>query len=535
MDDFFRKHKDAFLNESTTHIKNMNSALLQLEKNPEDMASLYNVFRSVHTLKSMSATMNLNQMAQLCHAMEDVLDAIRNENFPLASCTDILFESFDALTSSLKEITKNESELDTSELSDRVRNILISDKEDLQQATPNKKITIPKIEKLKTIEVKVDRLDILMKLVEELLVSRIKLELLRESINNYELTAAVDHLGRYISDLQYNVMQVRLVPIEFLFSRFPRMVRDLAKEQHKEIDLKIEGGEIELDRSLIDELGESLTHLVRNAVDHGLETNDLRNKTKQTTHSTILLSARRDKEFVVIEVSDDGQGLDLPRIKDVAIKKNLIQPTASDEEVVNTIFKGISTTRKVTSISGRGLGLSIVKQKIESIGGSVQVSSQAGKGTSFFIRIPLTLAVIKVLFVMVKDQIYAVPIKSIERLLTVTADEIKGMLNLNAIVYQGEDIPVTHLAKLFFTEYKVMNSYPVIVIKKDEKRYGIVVDALLSTQEVVIKPLTKVVKDNKFFSGTALIGSGEMVLILDIDQIFLSRRQQNEWRAADAI
>jgi two-component system, chemotaxis family, sensor kinase CheA len=535
MDDFFRKHKDAFLNESTAHIKNMNSALLQLEKNPDDLNLLYDVFRSVHTLKSMAATMNLRKMEKLCHAMEDVLDAIRNENFPLTQSTDILFECFDMLTACLKAVTVDELELDTSLLSERVRNILVNDKEDTQQAAPNKEITLPAIEKLKTIEVKVDRLDTLMKLVEELLVSRIKFELLRESINNHELTAAIDHLGRYITDLQYNVMQVRLVPIEFLFSRFPRMVRDLAKRQHKEIDLKIEGGEIELDRSLIDELGESLTHLIRNAVDHGLETNELRNKTKQTSHSTILLSAKRDKEFVVIEVSDDGLGLDLPKIKEAAFKKNLISSTATNEEVVNSIFRGISTTKKVTSVSGRGLGLSIVKQKIESIGGSIQVSSKAGKGTSFFIRIPLTLAVIRVLFVMVKDQIYAIPIKNIERLLTVTAEDIKGILNFNAIVYQGEDIPVTHLAKLFFTDYKLMSSYPVIVIRKDEKRYGLVVDALLSTQEVVIKPLTKVVKENKYFSGTALIGSGEMVLILDIDQIFLSRRQQNEWRAADAI
>ena len=313
------------------------------------------------------------------------------------------------------------------------------------------------------------------------------------------------------------------------------MIRDISKSLNKEVDLKIEGADIELDRSLIDEISESLAHLIRNAVDHGLETAEDRAKANKPANSTILLSAKRDKEFAVIEVSDDGHGLDLPRIKSSAISKNLLMPDATDEEVVNTIFKGISTSKKVTDISGRGLGLSIVKQKIESIGGSVQVKSKEGEGTRFILRIPLTLAVIKVLFVTVNDQIYAIPIHNVERLLTVTSPEIKGLMNYNAIVYEGEDIPITHLGKLFSTETKILDRYPVVVVKNDEERLGIAVDSLLSTQEVVIKPLVNVVKENRYISGTALIGSGEMVLILDTDQLFLSRRQQNEWRATNAV
>lgn len=534
-DDFFRKHRDAFLNESVSHIESMNTALLKLEKTPANVDLLYDVFKSTHTLKSMAATMNFKQIVQLCHAIEDVLEAIKNEQFTLTQCTDILFECFDLLSDSLKEINNNEIELDTQKLCKQVQDMLSVNESKEEHVKSNKKASFPVIEKLKTIEVKVDRLDTLMKLVEELLINRIKLELLRETINNHELTAAVDNLGRNITDLQYNVMQVRLVPIGFLFNRFPRMIRDIAKEQNKEIELKIEGGDIELDRSLIDEISDSLTHLIRNAIDHGIESAEIRSKNKKPSHSTILLSAKRTKEFVLIEISDDGSGLDLPKIKNAAIKKNILLPTATDEEATHSIFKGISTTKKVTNISGRGLGLSIVKQKIESIGGSIQVKSKTGDGTSFFIRIPLTLAVIKVLFVTVNDQIYAIPIANIERLLTVTANEIKGMLNFNAIVYQDEDIPITHLAKLFFTESKIMDNYPIVVIKQDEDRYGLVVDTLLSTQEVVIKPLTKIVKENKYFSGTALIGSGEMVLILDIDQLFLSRRQQYEWGGANAI
>lgn len=534
-DDFFRKYKDAFINESVSHIESMNSSLLQLEKEPQNLKFLHEVFRSTHTLKSMSATMDYNEMVKLCHSIEDILDAIRNQNIQLNQCTDLLFESFDFVSADLKEISLNNKELDLSPIVGRIHELIATGKKGASTEDSEDKAAFPIIENMKTIEVNVERLDSLMKLVEELLINRIKLELLRETINNPELTSAIDALGRNITDLQYNIMQVRLVPIGFMFNRFPRMVRDLAKQQGKVVQLKVEGGDIELDRSLIDEIGESLAHLIKNAIDHGLEDTETRKREKKPPEATITLAASRSKEFVLIEISDDGSGLDLPRIKNIASKSNLISPGATEEEIMNSIFRGISTTRNVTAVSGRGLGLSIVKQKIESIGGTIQVISKLGSGTSFFIKIPLTLAVIKVLFVTVSGQIYAIPISAIERLLTVSADEIKGVLNYNAIVYRDEDIPLTHLAKLFSVEALRMTHYPIVVIRQGEERVGLVVDSLLSTQEVVIKPLAKVIKENKYFSGSALVGSGEMVLILDVDHIFVSRREENEWRKSNAV
>lgn len=534
-DDFLKKYQDAFINESITHIDSMNAGLLQLEKDPANQKFFHEVFRSTHTLKSMAATMGYDNLVALCHLIEDALDAVRNDKIQLNQAVDPLFEGFDLLSASLKEISLNKKELDLKPEGTRLHKLLVADKNSREVPGPKKKPVIPISDKMKTIEVNVDRLDTLMKLVEELLVSRIKLELLRESINNTELTAAIDALGRNITDLQYNIMQVRLVPIGYMFNRFPRMVRDLAKAQGKEVELQIEGSEIELDRSLIDEIGESMAHLIKNAIDHGLEDKEERLKAKKSVKASIRLAASRSKEFVLIEISDDGGGLDLENIRKIALEKNLISPVAKDEEVLNCIFKGISTTRKVTPVSGRGLGLSIVKQKIESIGGSIQVHSNFGKGTRFFIKIPLTLAVIKVLFVTVSQQIYAIPINTIERLLTVPAEEIKGLMNYNAIVYEEGDIPLTHLASLFGMETRKMTSYPIVVIRQGNERIGLVVDFLLSTQEVVIKPLVKVIKENRFFSGSALIGSGEMVLIIDVDHIFISRRQQNEWRTSNAV
>jgi len=535
-DAFFNKHKDVFLKEAADHIERMNASLMQLEKTPNDGRFFQDLFRSVHTLKSIAAVMTYNQIVKLCHAIEDILDAIRNKTISIHHCADALFKSFDLLSASLKEIAKNESEINADDLEQELRQLLSERKENKTPTVSSQKNgPLPAHAKLESIEVKVERLDTLMKLSEELLVSRIKLDLLRETINNPELTATVDTLGRHITDIQYNIMQVRLVSIDFIFDRFPRMVRDLAKQQNKQVNLQLEGGDIELDRSLIDELGETLGHLIRNAIDHGIETTDARMKANKRPEATLVLKATRAKEFVSIEVSDDGAGLDLQKIESVALKQNILTPGAPPDEIKSSIFKGISTTKHVTTVSGRGLGLSIVKQKIESMGGTIEVRSVIGRGTQFFIKIPLTLAVIKVLFIKISDHIYAIPINNIERLLTVPAEDIQGLLNYNAIVYEDGEIPVTHLSHLFAVKSQLMQNYPIVVVRRGKERLGLVVDTLLSTQEVVIKPLTKVVKENKYFSGSALIGSGEMVLILDMDHLFLSRRKKNEWKTANAV
>ncbi len=248
---------------------------------------------------------------------------------------------------------------------------------------------------------------------------------------------AVESLGRLITDMQYHIIQIRLVPIGFIFNRFARMVRDLAQQQKKAISLEIEGGDIELDRLLLDEISQSINHLIRNAIDHGIEIPEERQKMNKPSAGTIKLRASRSKESAVIEVSDDGGGLDLQAIKLLGIKRHILKNDASMDEVCEVIFSGLSTTKAVTSISGRGLGLPIVKQKIESIGGRIKVKSISGKKTSFFIELPLNLAIIKTLFVRVDKEIYAIPIEAVERLLVISANEFKSIMNLEAIIFEG--------------------------------------------------------------------------------------------------
>jgi two-component system chemotaxis sensor kinase CheA len=520
------KHKEAYLSEARSHIKMMNRALLSLEKTPDEGNFCHQIFRSVHTLKSLAATMGYSQSMSLCHAMENLLDILRDKKISLNKCTDLLFKCFDQLSENLKKIIANLAEPDTTHLVKKIDTLLINS----NISSANKKLSdhvnhvkpeAEVFEKIQTIEVKVERLEILMNLAEELLVSKMKLDSVREEA---ELIAAVELLGRLITDLQYHVIQVRLVPIAFIFNRFPRMVRDLAKQQKKYIDLEIEGGEIELDRLWIDEIGGVITHLVRNSIDHGLEIPSVRKNANKPKNGKIKLRAIRTKETVVLEISDDGAGLNLEAIKARAIKQNILTPDATDHEIKEIIFSGLSTTKSVTLISGRGLGLSIAKQKVESIGGTIRVESTLGKGTSFFIEIPLSLAIINTLFVKVGEETYAIPIDSVERLLVVKREDFKNILNYEAIIFEETDIPIIRLSELFNEKSLALSKQSVVIIRKDGERLGLAVDGLVSTQDVIIKPLSLSVKNNKYFSGAAMTGSGKMVLILDATYLLRTQK-----------
>jgi len=510
------KHKELFLKEASVHVKLMNSTLIKLEKSPKEKQLLEEIFRDVHSFKGLAATMDYEQTTELCHAIEDILDAIRNEEVSVEQTSDLLFQCFDYLSANIKKFNNNEPELNPNELIIALKKV-VKNKTTANNAhahLPPSGSTV--IEKIRTIDVSVERLDNLMNLAEELLVCKMKFDLINESLDNPEMATATEAFGRLITDLQYHVLQARLVPVQYIFDRFERMARDLAKSQNKEINLQIEGGDIELDRLLIDELGESLTHLLRNAIDHGVETPEVRKQSNKNPQAIIYLRATRSKETAVIEVKDDGCGLDIHAIKASALERQVLPETASIADFRQSIFSGMSTKKTVTPISGRGLGLAIVKQKIESIGGTVRVESIPNVGTTFFIEIPLTLAIIKTLFVKVADEIYAIPTEMVERLLVINSEDFKGVLNSEAIIFDDYNIPILRLAKIFGRNSKIKSDKnSIVIIGKKNKRVGLVVDDLLSTQEVVIKPLSGTVRNNKFFSGAALTGSGRIILIID--------------------
>lgn len=508
------KYKEIFLSEAKELIGMMNKSLLKLEKDPSQMEFVNDIFRGAHTLKGMADTMDYQKTVQFCHVLEDVLDLIKKKKVKVDRIVDILFECFDTLEETLRRLKEGKTEADASELLVKLaaaesatgkRTEGTAKGADESREHKDKKLTASTdtaVAKITSIEVKVERLDLLMNLAEELLIAKMRLDSVKEGLQNPELTAVTDTFGRLITDMQYNVMQARMVPVGFVFNRFPRMVRDVARNQGKEVNLKLEGTDIELDRLVIDEIGECLVHLLRNAVSHGIEKPEERKKEGKSVQGTLKLKASRTKNSAVIEIRDDGAGFDFEEIKKAAIKRGLLSPKASQEEVIDSMFSGLSTTKQVTAVSGRGFGLNIVKSKIESLGGTIKVNSIPKRGTQFLIEVPLTMAVIKVLFAKAAGKLYAVPLASVERLIAVKKDDIKGMLNFEAIVLNEEEIPITRLDALFGEPSLELEEQPIAIIRRGDEKLGIAVDGFMNTQEIVIKPLNKLISENKYFAGT---------------------------------
>lgn len=522
------RYREAFLNEARVYLETMNKALLELEKSPGNSALIFDIFRAIHTLKSMSAAMEFQQLAKLCHALEDLMEAIKKGTLKIERVVDNLFSNFDFIRDCLQSIEDSNLEISIGQRIEIINAFIkepLEGLEEIQTAVPEGKSPESSIEKIKSIEVKVASLDTLLKLSEELLVNKMKLELLRDELNNPELSAIVEILGRTITDLQYNVMQVRMVSLDFVFNQFPRMVRDLARVQNKNIELVIEGGEIEVDRSILDEVSESLVHLLRNAIDHGIETVEERRNNGKPSTAILKIQAIRTKESVNINIMDDGRGLDLAEIKSIGIEHGLLKENDSDDKIINALFAGVSTSKKITDISGRGMGLRIVKDKVDSMDGTIKVDSKPGMGTTFSIDIPLSLAVIKALFVRIKEKIYAIPVMSIERLLLLEQNDLKAMLQAESVIIDNENIPLLRLRCLFHGDRNSAQKQPVVVVRQKFRKLGLIVDELLVSQDIVIKPLSRTIKENRYFSGSAIIGSGEIVLIIDVAHLAESQAE----------
>lgn len=356
-----------------------------------------------------------------------------------------------------------------------------------------------------------------MNLVGELVIHRTRLEQISRDFKSQELHETLEQVGRITTDLQDLVMKVRMLPIEKVFNRFPRMVRDLAQELGKEIEFVMKGEDTELDRTVIDEIGEPLVHLLRNAIDHGIETPEERIKQGKSSKGTVKLVAYQEGNKAVIKVEDDGRGLDVNKIKKKANQLGINTDGMSEQDIRNLIFlQGFSTSEKVTDISGRGVGMDVVKTKITSLGGSIEVQSEVGKGTAFIIRLPLTLSIIQALLVKVSEETFAISLGFIDRVIKINLSEIKISNNKEVIIYRNNVIPLIRLSeKLNLMEVELEEKFCVIV-KVGEKTVGLLVDSLLGQQEIVIKPLGKLLQKQKEYVGATILGDGLVTLILDV-------------------
>jgi two-component system, chemotaxis family, sensor kinase CheA len=378
----------------------------------------------------------------------------------------------------------------------------------------------------KTIRVDIDRLDILMNLFSELVIDRGRLEQLARESSNGALVETVEHMSRISGDLQNIILNMRMVPVEQVFNRFPRMVRDLAKELNKKLNLVIEGAETELDRTVIDEIGDPLVHLLRNSIDHGLEPAGERLAAGKAEVGTVVLKAYHSGNHVFIEVRDDGKGINRKKVLKKAMEKGIIyeQQAAnlSDKQVFELLFaSGLSTADQISDISGRGVGLDVVKTKIESLGGAVTVDSIDGKGTTFLIQLPLTLSIISAMLVKVEQEMYAVPLSSIIETAVFKKEQIMHAHQQDVIDFRGRIVPLVSLQNIFHvpTIDENENEISVVIVRKGDKMAGLVVDSFIGQQEIVLKSLGKYLVNVFAISGATILGNGQVALIIDCNAL----------------
>lgn len=395
-------------------------------------------------------------------------------------------------------------------------------------ATANQQTAKPVVNR--SVRVDIEKLDDLMNLVSELIIAKNGLVSMNVSESktreNTSFHEQIEYLERITTNLHQSVMKVRMVPIESVVNRFPRMIRDLSKKLGKNMELFMTGEDTELDRTVIDEIGDPLMHLLRNAADHGLESNEERIRLGKSEVGSIYLDAYQEGNNVVIEVRDDGAGIDVEKVKRSAINKGTITEEQaaimSDKEIIDLLFKpSFSTAQVISDVSGRGVGLDVVKTKIEALGGSIETKTELGQGSKFIIHLPLTLAIIQALMVELGSEKYAIPLGSIENIENVSTKDIKYVQTKEVIHLRGNVIPLVRLTKVLDVadSKEDVNELTVVIVKKGDKLAGLVVDNLIGQLEIVIKSIGKYINNSKIISGATILGDGEIALILDVNAL----------------
>ena len=700
------QYLDIFIDETREHIQNLNTQILILEQEPDNMDTINEIFRAAHSLKGMAGTMGYKRMQTLTHDMENVFSEVRNNNIRVtAEIIDVIFQCIDALEDYLiyiqetadegtddnaplikalndilsskdgivepvieevqpsvstpdtsfaekwREIPLNEQECsliaeassqniiaygitvfvqetcilkaaraflvfktleelgeilisapsaqaiedeqfefefsliflsehplekiieaikNVSEIADAIggkidlENVEVAKDEDEidieQEVEEAESITTPVIQNTpvqtsaetakdnvsaparnqgkkqagkpvvnRTVRVDIEKLDVLMNLVSELIISKNSLVSAAASevgAINLAFNEQIEYLESVTTNLHESVMKVRMVPIESVVSKFPRMIRDLSKTLDKKMELYMSGEETELDRTVVDEIGDPLMHLLRNSADHGLETAEVRLQRGKPEVGSIFLDAYQDGNNVVIEVSDDGNGIDVEAVKAKAVERGIISSEQSenmtDKEIIDLLFlPSFSTAKKVSDVSGRGVGLDVVKSKIEALSGEIETRTTLGKGSTFIIRLPLTLAIIQALMVVVGNEKYAISLGSIQTIENIPVSEIKTVQGKEVIHLRGVVIPLIRLNTILDVEStsKPDEDLVVLIAKKGDRLAGLVVDELIGQMEIVIKSMGKFVGKCKLISGATILGDGDVALILDANAL----------------
>jgi two-component system chemotaxis sensor kinase CheA len=566
---------DDFIVESNELIEKVVQDIVEIEKNPEDEI-VNGIFRAVHTIKGTSSFLGFNTLSNLSHKAEDVLGRIRKKEMePDAEIADALLEALDLMKLMIEDIREKGAEdrdvshtlkkleiLNKADSRKKLGEILvdegvISNKEceellEKQKVEGNKKLgEIAVEEKLitekqlsnvlakqqahkeeQTIRIDVRKLDELMNLVGELVLGKNRLILLdslaRKGSNNNGIFDSLSDVTNYVeavtNDLQLAVMRARLVPIGKLFNKVPRLVRDLSGEFKKKIELKIEGESTELDRSLIEALHDPLIHIIRNSVDHGVEAPEEREKKGKNPKGVLSIKAYNEGNQIIVEIFDDGKGINVQAVKDKVKEKGLMSESElngmSAREAMGLVFiPGLSTAKKVSNVSGRGVGMDVVKTNIEKMNGQVYIDSEEGKWTRLTLKLPLTLAIMRALIIRVNQELFAIPLNTVTELVKLRDGLIKPVDKNEALVLRDMVIPIVDFSKIVgFSESRIDDGY-IVVCNIGEKIIGIKANSVVGQEEVVMKPLGEFLGNINGVGGATIRGDGKVILILDLPAI----------------
>jgi two-component system, chemotaxis family, sensor kinase CheA len=542
-----------FITESREHLSSIETHLLTLEKNPEEKDAVHAVFRGFHTIKGLAGFLEFMPIRDVAHDVETLLDLARNEKLTISGpVVDIVLESVDYLKQALQVIEasiqadSSRTMADNRQLLARLQQLV---NEELQD--PPAVDSTPALAQLSTtlhsanatvepvgdvaaaiIRVQTAKLDYLMDMVGEMVITQslIHHNPVMSSLQNPQLLADLSQLARITSEVQRTTMAMRMMTVGTVFQRSSRMVRDLSRKANKKVQLQISGEETEVDKTIAEELTDPLLHTVRNACDHGIESPEERIAAGKNPEACIKLAAYHQGGQIVIEISDDGRGLDREKIFHKAVQKGLIEPHAalSEQEIFNLIFEpGFSTAAQITELSGRGVGMDVVRRNIQKLRGRIDIQSKIGQGTTFFLKLPLTLAIIEGLVVGVGQHRYIVPIFAVRELISPTAESLLTVHGRNEMALVRDHIlPVLRLSRRFCVEPKSEDPCDglLIVTECQEQHFCLLVDEVLGKQEVVIKSLGDMLKNISGIAGGAILGDGRVGLILDLEGVFRGQR-----------
>jgi len=532
------QYLDLFISEVREHLKSISKLVLVLESEPKDRATIDELFRSAHSVKGMAASMGFKQAAELAHGMESLMDRVRQGLEIDSGLFDSLLAGESALCVMVADIESGGSGgMDSADLLARIAAYDPSAGTESDGASAGEAEEAPRSPDIEqpatakgetsvvqqTVKIRTSVLDRLLKTTGELVTVKHRLSMTSKSFRNRDFSEAMESLGKAIRELHDQVMAVRLIPLSMITERFPRMIRDLARESGKQVTFSMSGVEIELDRSILELLVDPLAHILRNSLDHGIETPSERQAAGKESTGRVSIAVFRDKDQVEIRIEDDGRGIDPEKIASAAVAKGVIQKEKAstlsvEEKLLLICLPGFSTAAKITDISGRGVGMDVVKTTIQSLSGTMSIETGSDKGSTFVLRLPLTVAIINVLLVTAGKFTLAVPLTAVGRTMELKSEEIALIDDEEVFFLDDSMVPVVSLSRLLDIDSGLPKgeTTPLFITEIKGRRIGVQVDRMLGNQEVFVRPLSRPLSAFEGLTGATVLGDGEVVFIVDI-------------------